>query len=178
MIVLPRFSAGGAVIFWFTGAATQAVSTGAYRAVEFIKRNIKLDATTTKASLGAGRPISANYGIESAYLNEARQNLLGLRAQLSAAEADTRRLVHEAWFRFDKAGRDEAVSRDKVVPLAVTDLDTIAAGYSAGKLFFADLVEATSRWFEARQTWERQRADLGIARAELEEAVGVALGQE
>ena len=135
-------------------------------------------ATTTKASLGAGRPISANYGIESAYLNEARQNLLGLRAQLSAAEADTRRLVHEAWFRFDKAGRDEAVSRDKVVPLAVTDLDTIAAGYSAGKLFFADLVEATSRWFEARQTWERQRADLGIARAELEEAVGVALGQE
>jgi len=34
---------GGAVIFWFTGAATQAVSTGAYRAVEFIKANIKLD---------------------------------------------------------------------------------------------------------------------------------------
>ncbi|HUK65236.1 MAG TPA: sodium-translocating pyrophosphatase [Anaeromyxobacteraceae bacterium] len=34
---------GGAVIFWFTGAATQAVSTGAYRAVEFIKRNIKLE---------------------------------------------------------------------------------------------------------------------------------------
>ncbi|MCC6203386.1 MAG: sodium-translocating pyrophosphatase, partial [Hyphomicrobiales bacterium] len=34
---------GGAVIYWFTGASTQAVSTGAYRAVEFIKRNIKLD---------------------------------------------------------------------------------------------------------------------------------------
>jgi len=34
---------GGAVIYWFTGAATQAVSTGAYRAVEFIKANIKLD---------------------------------------------------------------------------------------------------------------------------------------
>jgi K(+)-stimulated pyrophosphate-energized sodium pump len=35
--------AGGAVIFWFTGASTQAVVTGAYRAVEFIKRNMKLD---------------------------------------------------------------------------------------------------------------------------------------
>ncbi|AKU93055.1 sodium-translocating pyrophosphatase [Vulgatibacter incomptus] len=35
--------AGGAVIYWFTGAATQAVATGAYRAVEFIKRNIRLD---------------------------------------------------------------------------------------------------------------------------------------
>jgi K(+)-stimulated pyrophosphate-energized sodium pump len=41
---------GGAVIYWFTGASMQAVSTGAYRAVEFIKRNIKLDATVTKAS--------------------------------------------------------------------------------------------------------------------------------
>lgn len=35
--------AGGAVIYWFTGASTQAVTTGAYRAVEFIKANIKLE---------------------------------------------------------------------------------------------------------------------------------------
>ncbi len=35
--------AGGAVIYWFTGASIQAVTTGAYRAVEFIKNNIKLD---------------------------------------------------------------------------------------------------------------------------------------
>src|SRR5262249_29071125 len=34
---------GGAIIYWFTGASTQAVSTGAYRAVEFIKANIKLE---------------------------------------------------------------------------------------------------------------------------------------
>ena len=34
---------GGAVIYWFTGASTQAVTTGAYRAVEFIKRNIHLE---------------------------------------------------------------------------------------------------------------------------------------
>jgi K(+)-stimulated pyrophosphate-energized sodium pump len=43
--------AGGAIIYWFTGASTQAVSTGAYRAVEFIKANIKLDTSATaKAS--------------------------------------------------------------------------------------------------------------------------------
>ena len=42
---------GGAMIYWFTGAATQAVTTGAYRAVEFIKRNIKLDSGETKASV-------------------------------------------------------------------------------------------------------------------------------
>ena len=41
---------GGAVIYWFTGASMQAVSTGAYRAVEFIKKNIKLE-SSTKASV-------------------------------------------------------------------------------------------------------------------------------
>lgn len=37
------FIAGGAVIYWFTGASIQAVSTGAYRAVEYIKKHINLD---------------------------------------------------------------------------------------------------------------------------------------
>ena len=41
---------GGAVIFWFSGAAIQAVSTGAYRAVEFIKDNIHLDKDSARAS--------------------------------------------------------------------------------------------------------------------------------
>jgi K(+)-stimulated pyrophosphate-energized sodium pump len=41
---------GGAVIYWFSGASTQAVATGAYRAVEFIKANIKLDGAE-KASI-------------------------------------------------------------------------------------------------------------------------------
>ena len=39
------------MIYWFTGASTQAVTTGAYRAVEFIKANIKLDGTSEKASV-------------------------------------------------------------------------------------------------------------------------------
>ncbi len=41
---------GGAIIYWFTGASIQAVTTGAYRAVEFIKANIKLEGAT-KASM-------------------------------------------------------------------------------------------------------------------------------
>ena len=35
--------AGGSVIYWFTAASTQAVTTGAYHAVKFIKSNIKLE---------------------------------------------------------------------------------------------------------------------------------------
>src|SRR4051812_1926521 len=47
---------GGAVIYWFTGASTQAVSTGAYRAVEFIKRNIKLE-SSEKASIADSKKV-------------------------------------------------------------------------------------------------------------------------
>ncbi|WP_434063473.1 sodium-translocating pyrophosphatase [Pengzhenrongella frigida] len=49
---------GGAVIFWFTGASIQAVTTGAYRAVEFIKNTIKLDGVT-KASEADSRKVVA-----------------------------------------------------------------------------------------------------------------------
>ncbi len=42
------FILGGAVIYWFTGASTQAVTTGAYRAVQYIKRNINLDPNAPK----------------------------------------------------------------------------------------------------------------------------------
>ena len=45
---------GGAMIYWFTGASTQAVTTGAYRAVEFIKANIKLEGVE-KASVKTAR---------------------------------------------------------------------------------------------------------------------------
>jgi len=49
---------GGAVIYWFSGASCQAVSTGAYRAVEFIKANIKLEGTT-KASVEDSKKVVA-----------------------------------------------------------------------------------------------------------------------
>src|SRR5580693_2655648 len=47
---------GGAMIYWFTGASTQAVTTGAYRAVEFIKANIKLDGVV-KASVSDSKKV-------------------------------------------------------------------------------------------------------------------------
>jgi K(+)-stimulated pyrophosphate-energized sodium pump len=50
--------AGGAVIYWFTGASAQAVTTGAYRAVEFIKQNIKLD-SAEKASVSDSKKVVA-----------------------------------------------------------------------------------------------------------------------
>jgi K(+)-stimulated pyrophosphate-energized sodium pump len=48
--------AGGSIIYWFTGASMQAVTTGAYRAVEFIKANIKLEGVT-KASVSDSKKV-------------------------------------------------------------------------------------------------------------------------
>src|SRR5438045_6388217 len=50
------FITGGAMIYWFTGASTQAVTTGAYRAVEFIKAHIKLE-SSDKASVADSKKV-------------------------------------------------------------------------------------------------------------------------
>ncbi|MCB0350764.1 MAG: sodium-translocating pyrophosphatase, partial [Bdellovibrionales bacterium] len=55
--VLLGLMTGGAVIYWFTGASMQAVTTGAYRAVEYIKKHIKLDGTATKASVQSSKDV-------------------------------------------------------------------------------------------------------------------------
>ncbi|HEX9944610.1 MAG TPA: sodium-translocating pyrophosphatase [Thermoanaerobaculia bacterium] len=63
---------GGAVIYWFSGASCQAVSTGAYRAVEFIKRNIRLDAGAEKASIADSKRV---VGICTTYAQKGMFNI-------------------------------------------------------------------------------------------------------
>jgi K(+)-stimulated pyrophosphate-energized sodium pump len=48
---------GGAIVFWFTGATIQAVTTGSYRAVEFIKATMRLDSSATRASEADSRRV-------------------------------------------------------------------------------------------------------------------------
>ena len=62
---------GGAVIYWFTGASTQAVTTGAYRAVEFIKANIKLE-SSEKASVADSKKV---VGICTQYAQKGMLNI-------------------------------------------------------------------------------------------------------
>jgi K(+)-stimulated pyrophosphate-energized sodium pump len=63
--------AGGAVIYWFTGASMQAVTTGAYRAVEFIKKNMKLEGAT-KASVADSKAV---VGICTQYAQKGMLNI-------------------------------------------------------------------------------------------------------
>ncbi|HEY4588139.1 MAG TPA: sodium/proton-translocating pyrophosphatase, partial [Thermoanaerobaculia bacterium] len=63
---------GGAIIYWFSGASCQAVSTGAYRAVEFIKQNIRLDAGSQKASIEDSKKV---VGICTTYAQKGMFNI-------------------------------------------------------------------------------------------------------
>jgi K(+)-stimulated pyrophosphate-energized sodium pump len=63
---------GGAIIYWFTGASTQAVVTGSYRAVEFIKANIRLDTGATKANVEDSKKVVE---ICTKYAQQGMQNI-------------------------------------------------------------------------------------------------------
>jgi K(+)-stimulated pyrophosphate-energized sodium pump len=68
--VLLGFICGGSVIYWFSGASMQAVTTGAYRAVEFIKKNMRLDKKT--ADIEDSRTV---VGICTKYAQEGMWNI-------------------------------------------------------------------------------------------------------
>jgi len=72
--VLLGLITGGAVIFWFSGASMQAVTTGAYRAVEFIKANIKLEGVT-KASVEDSKKVVQ---ICTVYAQKGMVNIFGV----------------------------------------------------------------------------------------------------
>ena len=62
---------GGAIIYWFTGASAQAVTTGAYRAVEFIKSHIKLESTEKASTADSKRVV----GICTTYAQKGMLNI-------------------------------------------------------------------------------------------------------
>ncbi|NOY46048.1 MAG: TolC family protein [Deltaproteobacteria bacterium] len=130
-------------------------------------------ATVTTASVGAGLPKMPWYGRGDAYVRETRQKLEALRQRLRKEEAATRFGVHDAWFRLDRAAREEALYAGKVVGLSRAALDVATRGYEAGEVMFADVIGSYMGWLGANLTEARKRADLGVAWAELAEAVGV-----
>lgn len=81
--VLLGLICGGAVIYWFTGASTQAVTTGAHRAVEYIKKNIRLDGVT-KASIETSKEVVK---ICTQYAQKGMVNIFGVIFFLTLAFA-------------------------------------------------------------------------------------------
>ncbi len=129
-------------------------------------------AVKTTASVGAGLPRMPWYGTNDAYLRETRQKLGALREELKKTEDETIFRVREAWFRLDRAGRQEALYAQRVVNLSQVALEVSTRAYETGNIAFADVIESYISWLNNRLSLEKEKRNLGIARSELEEAVG------
>jgi outer membrane protein TolC len=128
--------------------------------------------TKTTASTGAGLPKMPWYGTNDAYLRETRQKLAALREDLKKTEDETFFKVREAWFRLDRARRQEALYADRVVNLSQAALEVSTRAYETGNVAFADVIASYTGWLTDRLSLEKERSNLGIARSELEEAIG------
>jgi outer membrane protein TolC len=126
----------------------------------------------TASSVGAGLPRMPWYGTNDAYLRETRQRLAALREDLKKTEDETIFKVREAWFRLDRAGRQEALYSRRVVALSQAALEVSTRAYETGAIAFGDVIESYLGWLSSRLALEREKSNLGIARAELEEALG------
>ncbi len=124
------------------------------------------------ASTGAGLPRMPWYGTNDAYLRETRQRLAALREELKKTEDETIFKVREAWFRLDRAKRQEALYARRVVNLSQAALEVSTRAYETGNIAFADVIESYISWLNSHLSLERERSNLGIAQAELEESVG------
>ncbi len=114
------------------------------------------------------------FGTNDAWLAQTRQKLSALGAAHDAAVAMTRRQVRVAWFELDRAIREEALYRGSIVGLARSTLDVSTRGYEAGKVSFADVIQSYAGWLDARISLARKKSDIGVARAGLDAAVGLA----
>jgi outer membrane protein TolC len=129
--------------------------------------------TRTEAATGAGLPKMPWLGTEDAYLRETWQWLNALREELKKAEVSTHTMVRIAWFELDRARRETALYSDDVVELSRSALDVSTRGYESGNVSFADVIDSYTTWLRANLMLERNRSDLGIARAKLDRVIGV-----
>ncbi len=126
----------------------------------------------TSASSNAGLPKMPWYGIEDAYLRETRQKLAALKSELKKEMAKTNTMVRNVWFKLDRAGRESRLYKKDVVKLSESALNVSTRSYESGNLSFADMIDSYTNWLNANLRLERNLSDLGIARAELEQAIG------
>ena len=87
----------------------------------------------------------------------------------------TQTMVRNAWFEFDKAKREATLYQSEIVKLSRSALDVSNRGYEAGDVTFADVIESYTIWLKSNLTLERNRSDLGIAWARLEQVVGMSI---
>ena len=139
---------------------------------------IKTDAPfadVAKSYTGEGLPKNPWFGLGDAYLWETREKLEALRNELKNAENGMRFRVREGWFKLDLAIREERLYTKKIRELSRLSAEVTSLRYEAGVAEMRDVIEFYMTWFGACLTSERKKSEIGIARANLEEIVGISL---
>ncbi|MBM4333373.1 MAG: TolC family protein [Deltaproteobacteria bacterium] len=126
----------------------------------------------TLASTGVGLPRNPWYGTNDAYLRETRQKLAALREELRKKEDETVTKVREAWFRLDRAKREEELYAVRVVNLSQASLEVSTRAYGTGNVAFADVIMSYTGWLNDNLALEMKRSEMGMAQADLEEVLG------
>lgn len=126
----------------------------------------------TTASTGAGLPRNPWYGTNDAYLRETRQKLAALREELKKTEDETIFKVRDAWFRLDRAKREEALYAERVVNLSQASLEVSTRAYGTGNVAFADVIMSYTGWLNDNMALAMKRSEMGMSQADLEEVLG------
>ncbi len=126
------------------------------------------------AAKSDGAPAKAWYGSGLAYLRESEQRLAALREELRRTEAGVLDEVRESWFRLDRARREEILYSQRIGELSRLSRETALGRYRSGDMTLTDVLEAFRSALDNELAAARRAADLGVARAELESAVGAA----
>ena len=126
----------------------------------------------TLASTGVGLPRNPWYGTNDAYLRETRQKVAALREELKKMEDETVTKLREAWFRLDRAKREEELYAGRVVNLSQASLEVSTRAYETSNVAFADVIMSYTGWLNDNLALEMKRSEMGMAQADLEEVLG------
>jgi outer membrane protein TolC len=131
--------------------------------------------SSVPAAEGTGTPVRVFSGRTAGYVRETRERLAALREEIRGAEQSTVARVREAWFAYERAGREEQLWAQRVVELTRLAGETTERSYRAGRATLPESLESARVARESALTAARRRADAGQAWAALEMMIGAPL---
>lgn len=126
----------------------------------------------TMAGMKNGAPQRAWFGTNKPWLNQTRQNLAGVRQILVKQENAAGRMVRTTWFKLDKARREYALNRVRILPLAKSALDVSTNEYETGSIPFSQAIGSYTYWLKVKLTIAKKKTEAGVYAAELENIIG------
>lgn len=125
------------------------------------------------AAQGVANPKGATFSAGADYQLQTKRRLAAAQKALEGEANALDAMVYEAWFKFDKASREEALYRDRVSEYAKLAFEINSSAYRNGAAEFTQVFASYREWLDAALAAEKSRSEKLAALAELETLVGV-----